>query len=215
MSDQKVNNIVIKLDEVYVITKRFAGNVYFLRNKAYSKGYLCDTKKAANAVVFTSKEEANDICNELNKYRKKVKHGVEKASTFFATNIRFNKLSRYRWTNSSLTITNEYRSVDQLSKNYKLNNKEENLEILKEHIEDSNKNLKDYKQALTGLDDWKKRELERIEESYKEKLQTHKQNIKNEQNYIKDLQAINYDDIVDNSLTKQDQKYKILYGGLE
>lgn len=214
MNDYRIINDSINLDKSYVVTKLFSGNVYFTRERMYG-GFICDTVSPFEAYVFADKQQAELWCDKFNYGRKKVKHKIEKASSFFTTNIEF----KTSWYDSSINIENKYVPVNRIKRLNKLgtalNDVEKNSEILKTYTQKATDELESTKKHLEELDFIKKQSIERAEEIYKRNTKRCYEKMVQQRQHLKDLKELDYEQIVKEFKTSQDKKYEILYGSVK
>lgn len=212
-------NKLINLDELFVVVKRYAGNVYYLREKHYVSGYLCDSKYAGNAVVFSEQSKAQEICDKINATRKKIKLQVESASMHFASNI---ELSSTPWFNKTPVLTNRVIAVQDFSKakpntNIKFTEQLHKAKVIQEA------NIKRIKEDLERNEEHLKRQLQEAEEWYKDQIQNAKdyhasqikqfnENLEKAKGVLKELEQVNFEEIKKSVETDQDKKFQVLFG---
>lgn len=199
-------------DQLYVVTKQFAGKKYFARRvrSRFSK-YKCDATNTSFAHLFADKAEAERFRDEINANKQKVKLKVEKASRYFCNKIVYDSPYYY---GEEMLIKNVLVPIDKVqsqlpkAKSTALANKKQMMERWQNKISDAdNKKQEVEKRYQRALEEAKKNREYHLERLEKELEKSKKS--------IEVLDKLKYDELAKQVETEQDKKFKILFGEVE
>lgn len=217
---------LVKLEDYYVIVKKYNGSYYYYGSvDATTRRWASSDKwkNARNAYLYTDKAEAQRVCDLENSTKKKLKLKVDTAANHFVSNFEL----YYEGWQDKIKVRNNMISIQDLKKkdrNINTSFNSENVKHVLEQIKDrknrANNDLISNPQGLvTRLRDLQARyeqETRDITARYQADLEKHKATIASCDSATEYITAnVISGTLVEEIKSKNDDKFKILYGKIE
>jgi len=203
-----IGNNIKSLALQFVVTKKYDSSIYYVARN-YRGGWRHNNKDPNRAYIFEDKIKAQEVCDRLNAYRKKILFKVEPAYKYFASGFEI-IIDNYhdKVSINSMAIPLKY-----------LNDKTKGVKTKAQKLEEHTKALnklksafQDTKARIKGIENEYKEKFEKLE---KDKQVTLEQNNKKMLDHHNDIEYLNnnsFEKIFEPYKTPTDEKMNILYG---
>lgn len=219
---------MVKLDTLWVIIKRYDSFNYYYGSidPTRPNKYAASSKwkNAKKAFIYSNKEDAEEVCKQINSNRKKLKMRVDNAANHFISNF---ELGFQTWGGDKLIVTNRFISIQDFKEkklNVNFNFSQDNIRLVLESLKDTQKRkqqeLTETPNRLTQQIKQMQTELEQriayVTQDANNRINAAEQSLKNIDECLKFIdEQIKSNILSEANKTSNDDKFKLLYGKLE
>lgn len=218
---------MVKLDTLWVIIKRYDSFNYYYGSidPTRPNKYAASSKwkNAKNAFLYSNREDAEEVCKQINSNRKKLKMRVDNAANHFISNF---ELGFQTW-GDKLIVTNRFVSIQDFKEkklNVNFNFSQDNIKLVLENLKDIQKRTQ---QELIETPNRLNQQIKQMQvdleqriayatQNANNRINTAEQSLKNIDEGFKFIdEQIKTNILSEANKTNNDDKFKLLYGKLE